>query len=104
MSRRTALVAARRAAKITAIRLAELLGTNEWKIYGFERGRYRPTRSEAETIAAVLKRPVEEVFPNETFRNESQTKAAGKPPAQGNAGTRGVRETNQRKVQHEQIE
>lgn len=54
---------ARRAAGLTALRLSELSGVTEQKIYAVERGRYRPTRGEAITWAAVLGMPPEDCFP-----------------------------------------
>lgn len=60
---------ARRAAGLTALRLSELSGIAEQKIYAVERGRYRPRRDEALTWAAALAMPPETAFP-ELFDTE----------------------------------
>ena len=54
---------ARRAAGLTALALGELCGVREQKVYMVERGRYSPTRAEAERWSAALGMTPREAFP-----------------------------------------
>ncbi|MFC1452606.1 helix-turn-helix domain-containing protein [Verrucomicrobiota bacterium] len=60
---KTHLRDARRAARLTALQLADAASTLESRVYQIERGRYRARPEEAAALAAVLMRPVDELFP-----------------------------------------
>jgi DNA-binding XRE family transcriptional regulator len=60
----------RRAAGLSAFKLATLAGTREPRIYSFERDRYRPRTDEAQRIAGVLGVAVSDLFPNGTQKTE----------------------------------
>jgi transcriptional regulator with XRE-family HTH domain len=55
---------ARKAAGLSAAKLADLAGTREMRVYAFERERHRPRAEEAQRIAEVLHCDVRELFPN----------------------------------------
>ena len=54
---------ARRQLGLSALALSELTGIGEDKIFQVERGRYLPTRAEAEAWASVLRQDPEALFP-----------------------------------------
>ena len=60
----TPLRAARLAAGLSALEAAAPANTTENRLFQLERGRFRPRPEEAAGLAAVLMRPVEELFPN----------------------------------------
>ena len=62
--KRTSLIEARRKAGLSAAVLAEVAGTDEMRVFAFERGRYKPHPDEADRIARVLGQPVETLFPD----------------------------------------
>ena len=67
----TPLKAARLASGLTAIKLAELAGTGERRIYSFERRNFRPHVDEALRIAEILHSTPEELFP-EMFKEDAK--------------------------------
>ena len=60
---------ARRAAGLTALRVSEMTGIRECRLYGLERGRGRLHREEAIVIGAALNVPPETLAP-ELFDTE----------------------------------
>ena len=58
------LKTARLASGLTALKLAELAGSNEMRIYSIERGRFKPRVDEALRIAEVLHCTPAELFPD----------------------------------------
>ncbi len=61
--KRTALIEARKRSGLSAVALAESAGSNEVRIFAFERGRYQPHRDEAMRISAALNTAPEILFP-----------------------------------------
>jgi len=70
----TQLRIARRAAKLTALQLADAASTLESRVYQIERGRYRPRPDEARRLAEVLEADPAEMFPGalESRGNDEQ--------------------------------
>ena len=54
---------ARDEASLTALRLGELAGVHEMRVYALERGRIPPRQREAQRIAAALDTTPAELFP-----------------------------------------
>jgi DNA-binding XRE family transcriptional regulator len=59
----TPMRAARNAAKLTAIQLADVAGTTEDRVYQIERGRFRPRPDEARRLALALGTDTDHLFP-----------------------------------------